>query len=185
VPRCRVYSDLPTARGQPTRHEREGAGVSSPIRDFREHVFSETHSHKTSTSESHVPPRRVRKGIDRVRAYRRSRSQQGVAEALSASGSQIYDRHVWIQLLHGLQVRRALRLIRVAGGRPIHCSTGSVTQPPAVSRLTVFHVPEQDELTGVVGQTASPRLSECTDFLTNYNPLSTEGCSSLHLSHHI
>jgi hypothetical protein len=81
VPRCRVYSDLPTARGQPTRHEREGAGVSSPVKDFREHVFSETHSHKTSTSESHVPPRRVRKSIDRVRAYRRSRSQQGVAEA--------------------------------------------------------------------------------------------------------
>src|SRR5919107_3657021 len=79
-----------------------------------------------------------------------------VAEAFSASGGEIQYRHVRIQILHGLQLCYALRLIRVGSARPIHRLTGSVTQPPAVPLSTVTHVPEQDEPMGVVGQSAPP-----------------------------
>jgi hypothetical protein len=74
------------------------------------------------------------------------------------------------------QVCYALGLIRVAERRPIHRLVSSVTQPPAVSRLTIPYVPEQDELTGVLGHTAPPRSSERANFfLANYTPYGPNG----------
>ena len=105
-----------------------------------------------------------------------ARSRQAVAEAFSASGCEIHDRNVRIQFLHGPQVCYAQRLVRVAGGRPIHRSADSVTQTPTVPRSTVSHVPEQDELTGVVDQNAPPRSSERANlFLANYTPYGSKG----------